>query len=342
MIILLCSCSGSKDSESDVDIKYRKKLDAATKYYNENKFDSAYSKIKEIVSTQYFMEYLRYCSKTPNSFYSEKTVEFYNKLKKLGKECEQKTNLLLINKCLESIDNKNYSLAHYYEDKIPKYSKFSEVYDCTQIDSLNYAIGLRLFGENEHNQAIMFFSKIEFKKSRADLILPILIEIGNKAVDNNDAIFATKVLAFLMKEFWGNQKYINDIERLGTKFDELRNLNELKKFTDTHFEINGVAFNIKSAANWSNDNEFMQPRNGFKYYVLDIILINIDSQAKYINTIGFYLTDDEGYKYETSGRGKKPNLINGYLLPGEKTRGYLTFEILNNTNRLDLNYIFYK
>lgn len=332
-LIFICSCISSKGP--DVDIKYQRKYDVAIKYYNENKFDSAYFKFVNIYNSLHSFEY---AYRDPRR---EKLFNFYNKVLKFGKDSEDKYKILLIDKCLDAIDNKNFDLAHTYEKYIPFYSTFENTHDYILEDSLNYSFGFRLFNDLEYNQTILFFSKIKYKKAKEDLIIPILIEIGNNAIEKNDIDFAVKAIGFILKEYWGNKKYFSEIDNLGTKIDSLRNINELRRFKETQFEREGLEFIIKSAARWSLDNDLIQPDKGFYYYSLDVIVINISNKVNYITPSGFNLTDDNEFKYLVSFFHKEPDLKNCYLQPGEKTRGYLTFEILNNVKNLKLSYSFW-
>ena len=114
-------------------------------------------------------------------------------------------------------------------------------------------------------------------------------------------------------------------EEIGTMAEEpqtnIFSIGEQVKLGDYVLTVNSVKSCIE-------DNEFMQPKAGNKYVVVDITQENNGSVPRAYNLWYFVLQDDKGYSHQTAFAScKEPNFSSGTLQPTMKTRGYITFEI---------------
>ncbi|MEW6423670.1 MAG: DUF4352 domain-containing protein [Bacillota bacterium] len=87
----------------------------------------------------------------------------------------------------------------------------------------------------------------------------------------------------------------------------------------------------------SKGNQFIQPKEGHIYKIVDVTLENIGEKPAAISSLMmFSLTDSEGYRYNvTIGPEKKGN-VDGELHPGQKMRGELVFEVPTKATGLQL------
>lgn len=90
---------------------------------------------------------------------------------------------------------------------------------------------------------------------------------------------------------------------------------------------------INSVTNCKSDNQFTQPKSGNKFIITDITQENSGTNTRDYNVWDFKLQDDKDFTYQTAfATCKSPAFSAGALQPGQKTRGYITFEIPQNNN----------
>jgi len=79
---------------------------------------------------------------------------------------------------------------------------------------------------------------------------------------------------------------------------------------------------------WVSDNEFIQPDAGKRIVAFDVTIENTGkSRTHGANPFNFKLTDAQSFAYETSFFGPDPALHATDLGSGEKTRGWVPFEV---------------
>ncbi|MFZ3074378.1 MAG: DUF4352 domain-containing protein [Minisyncoccales bacterium] len=93
-------------------------------------------------------------------------------------------------------------------------------------------------------------------------------------------------------------------------------------------KLSDYILTINSIATCVSDNEYLQPKEGYKYIAVDILQENNGSEPRDYNAYTFTLQDNESYSYQmTFSDCKSPNFGSGVLQPTMKTRGFITFEI---------------
>ncbi len=95
--------------------------------------------------------------------------------------------------------------------------------------------------------------------------------------------------------------------------------------------VHGIADNVPPEADI-----YDRPKEGNKYYAVDVTIENKGSDVISYNVIYFKLQDSEGYTYDYTGAYKKPWFGYGDLQLDRKVRGWITFEIPKNLSNLEL------
>jgi hypothetical protein len=95
--------------------------------------------------------------------------------------------------------------------------------------------------------------------------------------------------------------------------------------------VHGIADNVPPETDI-----YDRPKEGNKYYAVEVTVENKGSDVISYNVIYFKLQDSEGYTYDYTGAYKKPWFGYGDLQPGRKVRGWITFEIPKNSSNLEL------
>jgi hypothetical protein len=80
--------------------------------------------------------------------------------------------------------------------------------------------------------------------------------------------------------------------------------------------------------NFTNPNGFITPKTGNKFVVIEVQYENTGSNSIFHSSIAT-ATDASGFNYgpDPSWRGRDPALQSGDLNPGEKVRGFITYEV---------------
>lgn len=334
-IIVLTQFSCSSSYKSTDEIYDERDYKSAEKYYNESKYDSSYRKLTEMTGQLIGGKYGRY--DTVNIYYKNAF--------KLGLKCEPKFKQLCIDKCLEALDENNYNLAEKYLYEIPLNDLFgNKSSNIILLDSIKYYIGFTLLNEDNYIQAFEYFSNIKDVKSYARLIVPQLIIIGNKAVENGDLKISTKAYNSVKS---ANEYFPEEISHLKNRIDSLQ-ISEEKRIAEENdrvekskpqFEIDGLKIVVNNAEQWNNYNKISSPKQGFIYYVVNVTVFNVTSEIKYVNPFGFKLKDSDGYTYSYSPLfGVEPTLGDGNMRPGDKMRGYISFEVLKSAKNFSIIY----
>jgi len=78
----------------------------------------------------------------------------------------------------------------------------------------------------------------------------------------------------------------------------------------------------------SSSNQFMQPKSGNKFVVVDITQENQGADPRSYNVWDYKLQDSQDFTYQTAMTScREPGFSAGTLQKGQKTRGFITFEI---------------
>jgi hypothetical protein len=79
---------------------------------------------------------------------------------------------------------------------------------------------------------------------------------------------------------------------------------------------------------WVSDNQFIQPGTGKRFVSFDVTIEFFnDSGTHNANLLNFGLSDAQAFAYDPTFYGPDPQLTSVELHPGEKTRGWITFEV---------------
>ncbi len=69
---------------------------------------------------------------------------------------------------------------------------------------------------------------------------------------------------------------------------------------------------------------------------MQVLYENVGSDAYDYNSFDWKLTDSSGFSYDTTFSGIGPELHSGTIQPGERARGYITFEVPTSAAGLKL------
>lgn len=81
-------------------------------------------------------------------------------------------------------------------------------------------------------------------------------------------------------------------------------------------------------ADWKSDNQFIKPDQGNMFVAFLVEFEGINPEGSSYNPFYFSLIDDQAFEYNFSAFGREPSIkSSNELRPGEKARGWITFEI---------------
>lgn len=112
---------------------------------------------------------------------------------------------------------------------------------------------------------------------------------------------------------------------------------EAERITQARPGATGEAENVRVTVNgladpWVSDNEFMQPDTGKRFVAFDVTIQNTgESGTHHCNPFNFSLTDAEDFAYEATFGWADPPLHAVDLGSGQKSRGWVTFEVNEGT-----------
>jgi tetratricopeptide (TPR) repeat protein len=309
------------------DLENEKAYNMAEKYYYEGNYEKAKERL----------ENMKFKINDSDRIYFKESQLLFSRI-------NDKYKLFMIDKCIKALDIKDYDAAENYVKRFPEKSYYGTrfIWNVDFLDSINYSIGSRLLNEDNYTKSIRFFENIKNVKSKAKLLIPKIVIICNKAIENNDLRNASKSYNLIT----GYENYIDGIDQLKIRIENMK-INETKRIVEEYdlkekskpqFEIGGLKIIVNSSGQWNDYDEFIAPKQGYSYYVLNVTILNISNEIKYINPFNFTLIDGEGYKYNISLFGKDPSLVSGNLSPNDKTRGYLTFEVLRGATDFKIQY----
>jgi hypothetical protein len=84
------------------------------------------------------------------------------------------------------------------------------------------------------------------------------------------------------------------------------------------------------------------PSAGHRFVAIEVVVTQIEEDEVgygYADSYYFKLTDSDGFAYPAIYEGAKPMLSGVDLAPGEKTRGWITFEVAQDNEIASLSYL---
>ena len=106
-------------------------------------------------------------------------------------------------------------------------------------------------------------------------------------------------------------------------------IGDVVKAGEAQFTVNSVRED--------NGNEFMKPKDGNVYYVVDVTVENKGSESLAVSSLMmFKLVDSEGYSQDITVGPETKGSVDGEVSPGRKLRGELAFEISKEAKGLEL------
>ncbi len=103
-------------------------------------------------------------------------------------------------------------------------------------------------------------------------------------------------------------------------------------------DLNGKTMAVNAVADYISGNQFLIPKSGNKFVAVDITLQNNSKDPYIYNALEFKLHDNQDYSYDMAVSDKDPQLSSGTIQPGEKTRGFITYEIPEGNTPAKLEY----
>ncbi len=103
-------------------------------------------------------------------------------------------------------------------------------------------------------------------------------------------------------------------------------------------DLNGKTMAVNAVSPYTSGNQFLAPKSGNKFVTVDITLQNNAKDPYTYNALEFKLHDNQDYGYDEAVSDKTPALSTGTIQPGEKTRGFITFEIPTDNTPAKLVY----
>lgn len=92
-------------------------------------------------------------------------------------------------------------------------------------------------------------------------------------------------------------------------------------------KLEGKVLTVHSVSPYTSKNQFIVPESGNKFVVVDITLRNDSDEAFNFNLTEFKLQDSNDYTYDGASTDKEPSISFEVIQPGQKSRGFLEYEI---------------
>lgn len=102
--------------------------------------------------------------------------------------------------------------------------------------------------------------------------------------------------------------------------------------------LDGKTIVVNGVEPYTSSNQFMSPSAGKRFVAVDITLQNNSDEAYNYNVLEFNLQDNEDYSYTNALADIEPYLTTGAIQPGQRTRGYIPFEIPTENEPVKLTY----
>lgn len=105
-------------------------------------------------------------------------------------------------------------------------------------------------------------------------------------------------------------------------------------------EVDGLKMTISEVKEYVSSNQFMQPKEGKKNIAILVDIENISDKSNTYNPFNYKLNNKDGSNYKTAFTDIEPSLSSGTLQPTKKAKGYLVYEIPNDTPTDQLEFIY--
>ncbi len=125
-------------------------------------------------------------------------------------------------------------------------------------------------------------------------------------------------------------KLIESGNTAGTK--ETQNSAEIQKIESfkvkDKVQLGNYVLVVNEVTDCISTNQFMAPKEGNKFVIIDVTQENKGTDPLGYNLWNFKIQDDKDFTYQTAiAVCREPSFGGGDLAAGQKTRGYVTFEI---------------
>jgi hypothetical protein len=161
------------------------------------------------------------------------------------------------------------------------------------------------------------------------------------------SLFSIIFIPLFLVSLAGCSSYSSNPEKVGkSNTNQAGNNNQGQAEEKEVFEVYKIGDQVKldnqiltvlDISEYQSDNEFAQPTEGNKYMAVDVELENSDNQPIDYNVYDFEIQDENSYTYKQALIGdKEPRYSSGTLQPGRKIRGFITFEVPNESARFEL------
>ena len=100
----------------------------------------------------------------------------------------------------------------------------------------------------------------------------------------------------------------------------------------------GISLTVNKVSTTSSINDFLKPKAGNFYLVVDVTIQNLDRDSAPYNPLYFKVKDADGFEYNMSVVAPDPGLKSGALAKGDKVRGNVAFEVPKTANGFVLSY----
>lgn len=102
-------------------------------------------------------------------------------------------------------------------------------------------------------------------------------------------------------------------------------------------ETSDMKISFLSAGEYTSDNEFIQPKDGYMYYRMEFEFENISDSDKSVSSMVDWNCYADGYKVDQTWIGDD-NGLDATLSTGKKTKGAVFFEIPKEAQSIELEY----
>lgn len=110
------------------------------------------------------------------------------------------------------------------------------------------------------------------------------------------------------------------------------------------FEIGGVAqaedlkITFLSAGQYTSDNQFIQPKEGYEYWKFEFIFENISKEDQHISTMLSWECFADNVKVDQTWLGDDSNGLDATLSSGRQAQGAVYFEVPQDAQKIELEY----
>lgn len=101
-------------------------------------------------------------------------------------------------------------------------------------------------------------------------------------------------------------------------------------------ETSNLRISFLSAGEWTSDNQFLQPKEGYIYYRMEFEFENIGSSDQTISSLLNWNCYADGYSMDQSWVGD--DQIDATISSGKKVKGAVYYEVPANAEKIELEY----